>query len=281
MIETAVIKLLDLLAQHWQGRKARSRSEFHSFVQPLYDQFQVINQNYLDCFRRYRTLLKDPSIALDETHPVFDAINEDHVFSADTRRRLDAAAEVVKGDERTVRFFEDGDDVLTVPELDDLGLMLWFMHRYVSGADRCIYYDDLSFISNFPRSSLYSGLRFLVSAEPERIRSVEIGAEQNCFDYVMDKSPPPVVRIPGERGWSLVMKILSQAQWDNLRSLLAQADGNTDGMRRALALCLVDKIVARNQMLFGLISECFERVKADRLRDRGTRSVFRFFRPRR
>jgi hypothetical protein len=271
MIETVVTKLVDRCIQFLKERRARVRSEFSDFVQPTYEQCHAVHEGYLVSFRKYRDMLKKPHQLSETAHPVFEAINEDHVFSSGTRSKLSAMAKMLKGDDTRTRFFQDGDDLLMLPEMDPLSHMLWLIQRYISGTDRCIFYDALSFISNFPRSSLYSGLKFLATPSAESIRTMELDFGENCFDFAMRMSgvkvaSPPLLTIRGDKAWSLVLKINSPAEWDNLKRRLSDSGDDIDDVKRGLAICLVDKIVSRNQALYGEITERFEELKAAHLK---------------
>lgn len=247
-----------------------SRSHLQDFVEPAYAQFEKVHESYLEAFQRYRILLSTEEPPLDPDHPIFDAINEDHVFSSGTREKLAAARKAIQQNEKSVRIIPDGDDLLMLPEMDPLNEMAWLMNRYVSGAESGIFYDDLKYISNFPRSSLYSGLKFLASASKEKLRELKFSSGQNCFDFVMhvsgnESSSPPMLMLEGGGEWDFVLKIGSKPEWDSLQRALERAWRNYDGVRKALAIALVDKIVRRNQEMYGRVSSDYQEIRSSTL----------------
>ena len=88
-----VLKLVEGIIRLKDRRVDARRSYFAEFVQPIFNDFEAVHQNYLHTIDHYRTMLasKEP---LTVRHPVFDKIATDSLYSRDLRAKVrDASRE--------------------------------------------------------------------------------------------------------------------------------------------------------------------------------------------
>jgi hypothetical protein len=88
MILDLLTKLVDRCVELVKRREELHRALFEDFVDPIQKDFEAVHNNYLETFRNYRELVKTTNHAFDDTHPVFDSIKADSLFSAGMRAQV-------------------------------------------------------------------------------------------------------------------------------------------------------------------------------------------------
>lgn len=61
---------------------------FEDFVKPIHINFEAVHKDYLETFKNYRHVLKTSDKPFNLIHPVWDLIQEDHIFSDGSREKL-------------------------------------------------------------------------------------------------------------------------------------------------------------------------------------------------
>lgn len=83
-----ILKLIDRCIALAKRREESNKEVYSNFVAPIFDDFEEVHKNYLESIRRYRDLLKDSDIALNENHPIFEELWGDSLFSASIRAKV-------------------------------------------------------------------------------------------------------------------------------------------------------------------------------------------------
>lgn len=124
MLEAALIgPLVDRLIQFAKERNLRDRNLFKDFVEPVWADFEKVHQAYLDSLKNYHFLVSETGSVLDESHPVFAAIERDAVFTSAQRAYVRSVTSGAMGAsqhpsnelERTKRFYSSVSDYLEFP----------------------------------------------------------------------------------------------------------------------------------------------------------------------
>jgi hypothetical protein len=74
---TAFVAVVDRLIQLVDRREKLNQSTFTNYVVPVFTDFDALHKAFLECYKRYRTLLSDSSIPITQTHPVFEEMSSD------------------------------------------------------------------------------------------------------------------------------------------------------------------------------------------------------------
>ncbi len=61
---------------------------FEDFVKPIHINFEAVHKDYLETFKNYRHVLKTSDKPFNLSHPVWDLIQEDHIFTDGSREKL-------------------------------------------------------------------------------------------------------------------------------------------------------------------------------------------------
>jgi hypothetical protein len=80
--------LLNLLFGLEKRRIERNRNFYNDFIAPVQKTFDEIHEDYLGSFRRYRESILDGTLKLTPKHPVVDMAQQDSLFSAHLRSRI-------------------------------------------------------------------------------------------------------------------------------------------------------------------------------------------------
>ena len=111
MLEASVVgALMDKLIQFKKERDLRDRNLFKDFVEPIWNDFEEVHASYLESLKGYHLLISETGHDLNESHPVFGAINRDVVFSYAERSYLWEVALDPAASNRHSRDFETADD---------------------------------------------------------------------------------------------------------------------------------------------------------------------------
>src|SRR5690242_16457465 len=87
MLDT-VLKLIDRCIDLVKRREQVNRDLFNDFVEPAFADFKAVHRDYVESFRRYRTMISDEAIPLTRQHPIFQAIQSDNLYSQDLRNSV-------------------------------------------------------------------------------------------------------------------------------------------------------------------------------------------------
>jgi hypothetical protein len=84
----AFFAVIDRLISLLKRREEVNRSTFNDVLSPAMASIEEVHKDYLASFTRYRSGLKDAAIHLDSSHPLFDSIKEDNLFSEQLRSKV-------------------------------------------------------------------------------------------------------------------------------------------------------------------------------------------------
>jgi hypothetical protein len=82
------VAFIDRLISLLLRREAVNRATFNDTLAPAMASIDEVHKNYLESFARYRQGLKDASVHLDSSHPLFDSIKEDNLQSEHLRSKV-------------------------------------------------------------------------------------------------------------------------------------------------------------------------------------------------
>jgi len=85
-----VDKLIDRCIQLIKSEQERRKDLFENSIKPIFEQFEIVHKEYLQSFKRYRDLLKNPD---EDLQQIIDVIETDNLFSEDQRAKLRALAD--------------------------------------------------------------------------------------------------------------------------------------------------------------------------------------------
>lgn len=88
MIIDLFIKLVDHLILLAKTRQEIGRDFYLNFVAPAFRDFENIHSNYLASIQKYRDMVMDTSIELGNSHPIFEIIAQDNLYSANLRAKI-------------------------------------------------------------------------------------------------------------------------------------------------------------------------------------------------
>ena len=88
MLVDLIDKLVDRLIQLVQHRQEARHKLLQEHVVPIFQAFEAVHAQYLSSFAKYRKTLKTTTDPLTESHPVFDEISTDNLFSEHDRTRI-------------------------------------------------------------------------------------------------------------------------------------------------------------------------------------------------
>jgi hypothetical protein len=88
MIIDLVDKLIDRCIQLIKHQKEVRRNLLKDHIDPIFNQIEIVHEGYLASFQKYRSCIKSPNHPLNLSHPVFDLILKDSLFSRSEREKL-------------------------------------------------------------------------------------------------------------------------------------------------------------------------------------------------
>jgi len=263
--------LVDRVIQLLRERDLRKKRTFDLLAAPLYSEFEKLHEEYLQAFYGYRDIVMNESAPFDRQHHIFDRVHTDHCFNSLIREKLRAIIDelsinpedLTNGKPGTkTRFLHDGDSLVIIPEMEPIETLAYLIKVYISGTESNVFHERLHYQSNYPRSSLISGLNYLVSVSDEKIMLAELVTDDNCFSYAVGGSPPTYLRIMGEQDkYDFIIRVNAQGHWVSIQQGFVWSNRDPDKLRRVLAVALIDKIVVRNSQLFVEIVKCFQNIQ--------------------
>lgn len=266
MILDLVLKLLEQCIQLLKMKREARAAFFKEAIDPLYHDFETLHADYIASFREYRAEISNArSLSVD--HTVLDSIRRDHLFSQNLRARLSATFQLFP--ESPVYDKDKSGAWIRVKgrDKDEIEEFLFSVAQYCSGSARYIFEDDHFAFSNWPRSSLLTGLHFLLSLEGESVQDLVQKANESEMVSVVNPNYQQTSRgggLPGQPDYYLFsfyfdrqtmirdeqtgkFDIQLNGIHDVLRRNLDKADGNVVEIKRCFCLAFLDVIVAHLQ----------------------------------
>jgi len=90
MLVQAIDKLIDRIIQLFQYQEKVRKETLENFIDPIYVLFEQIHNEYLKDFRKYREMIINSKLTLNASHPIFDLIKTDSLYSQGQRGKLEA-----------------------------------------------------------------------------------------------------------------------------------------------------------------------------------------------
>lgn len=90
MLVQAIDKLIDRIIQLFQYQEKVRKETLENYIDPIYVLFEQIHNEYLKDFRKYREMIINSKSPLNASHPLFDLIKTDSLYSQDQRGKLEA-----------------------------------------------------------------------------------------------------------------------------------------------------------------------------------------------
>jgi hypothetical protein len=108
-----ILRLIDRVIDLAKRGETVNRALFVDFVQPAFQSFESVHEDYIDSLTRYSARLADPKFPMDLNHPVFGDIQLDSLKSEHLRSRLrdfrpDAAPPKLREFLRAIDFYLKG-----------------------------------------------------------------------------------------------------------------------------------------------------------------------------
>ena len=88
MLIDLVDKLVDRLIQLATYRQQVRYKLLEEHIAPVFAAFEAVHEQYLSSFAKYRKILKTTADPLTASHPIFDEIRTDNLFSEHERTRI-------------------------------------------------------------------------------------------------------------------------------------------------------------------------------------------------
>lgn len=88
MLVDLIDKLVDRLIQLVKFRQEARHKLLEEHVVPIFEAFEAVHGQYLSSFAKYRKTLKTTTDPLTVSHPIFDEIRTDNLFSEHDRTRI-------------------------------------------------------------------------------------------------------------------------------------------------------------------------------------------------
>jgi hypothetical protein len=82
------LKLIDRCIDLAKRREQVNKNFYTEFIAPTFSDFEAVHNNYMGTFLRYREMLSDGKVKLDNKHPVIDLISRDSLFSNNLRAKI-------------------------------------------------------------------------------------------------------------------------------------------------------------------------------------------------
>jgi hypothetical protein len=81
-------KLISRCLQLAERREKARKNLLDDFISPIYQEFEVIHNEYIQSFRKYRELIKTSKTQLRKNSPILDLIREDLLFTSGQRTKV-------------------------------------------------------------------------------------------------------------------------------------------------------------------------------------------------
>lgn len=88
MVIDILSNLFDRLIQLAKYHEEIRHDLYNNYVIPAYSQFEIVHNNYLESFKKYREIIKSSDESTDIKHSILDKIQEDSLFTANQRVNL-------------------------------------------------------------------------------------------------------------------------------------------------------------------------------------------------
>jgi len=83
-----VFSLIDRLIQLVEHHQKVQKDMFEDFVEPIFSEFEKVNNQYLESFRKYREMVRS-SEKLDNSHPIFSVVEDEILMTSAQRVKLE------------------------------------------------------------------------------------------------------------------------------------------------------------------------------------------------
>lgn len=83
-----VFSLIDRLIQLVEHHQKVQKDMFADFVEPVFSEFEKVNSQYLESFRKYREMVRS-SEKLDNSHPIFSVVEDEILMTSAQRVKLE------------------------------------------------------------------------------------------------------------------------------------------------------------------------------------------------
>ncbi|WP_165248056.1 hypothetical protein [Paludisphaera soli] len=229
-----IIDLLDETNRLGRDLGRKIGEQYLSLVQPIYDHLEAVHESYLTHFRKYREQISAWEKGFGPGHPIFDRLENDHLFTQSDRIKVVALTESIP------MFWESQEkktiDLATTPEERLHYGLLSFLTSIVDYFRTSQSYGSLdeSWWPNQPRGNLLACLRMLFGSKPDEVAGW-LGMIQGCRGsrFILQGS-----------GFRLYVGFtLSPSRFEQLRVELTTAIGDFDRVKKTLALAKIDEIV--------------------------------------
>jgi hypothetical protein len=285
MIADLIFKFLDGSIELLKIKQDKRKNYFVTLIEPLHQDFEMLHQDYLQSFENYRNMIKT-SQSLDTKHPIFDLIVKEHLFSQGIRKKIKSATKLFPEPPYTYSIYKRGKETPIVPspkarEEDEIEKFLSEVIGYFGTTSHFVFNDDYRMISNAPRSSLISGLKFIFSIDQKTAQYFIEELNESPHVYVKNSNPSAYVGTGKQRTptdyylfafyfekqklkWNPTTKyydIILEGLWDNLRNELKTTNGDLNKIKSVLAIGLIDNIVSHIQSDYGSVQESYMELK--------------------
>jgi hypothetical protein len=156
-----VFSLIDRVIQLVEHHQKMQQDMFKTFVDPIFSDFELVNKQYLDSFKKYKEMIRS-SDTLDVNHPIFDIVEEEILMTSAQRTKL----------EKLANFSDDS----------VFGDFIGSIHQYLAGSieigESLVGYDEIvdtpnSQLGNIARSSFLLGLgRITLSSNSQQAKQL-------------------------------------------------------------------------------------------------------------
>ena len=84
-----IYKVIDFILERIKGRIPSNKKKLDEVITPIFDQFQIVHDNYIDAFKKIRSMATKENCELKE---ISELIKSELIFSDDKRTKLKALA---------------------------------------------------------------------------------------------------------------------------------------------------------------------------------------------
>ncbi|HPG42065.1 MAG TPA: hypothetical protein PLP19_22185 [bacterium] len=291
MIADLILKFLDGSIELLKIKQDKRKNYFTTLIEPLYQNFEILHQDYLRSFENYRHMIKT-SQSFDSEHPVLDLIVKEHLFSQCIRKKIKAASKLFPESPYPYSVYRRGKLSTIKPssKARDRDEIEKFLSRVIGyfemTSDYYVFNDRHAMIDNSPRSSLISGLKFIFSIDQKTALYLIEQLDESSHVIVRNSNPSAymgegkyktptdyylfVFSFENYRAKSnpttKLLDFVPDGMWDKLRNELQTTNGNLNKnklnkIKSALAIGLIDVIVANIQSDYGNVQESYMELK--------------------
>jgi hypothetical protein len=83
-----ILKILTYLKDGAVFYKQKNKDLYNNFLEPAMNDFEKVHNNYLETFKTYLELIQNDKYELKPSHPVFEMIIRDSLFSENLRHKI-------------------------------------------------------------------------------------------------------------------------------------------------------------------------------------------------